>query len=74
MSLKGDETSLHRGKTGLILTPAATEYRDVPAIHLTDRLRSKHLATFSLQHPHNFAEYSNHFPTNMLASASDFFR
>ena len=73
ISFKGDEGSLRRGKTGLILTSAARECCDVLAIHLTDRLRSKHLATFSLLHPPKFAEYNKHFPRNLLASASDFF-
>ena len=73
ISFKGDGRSLRRGNTGLILTSAARECCDVLEIHLTDRLRSKHLATFSLLHSSKFAEYNNHFPTNSLASTSDFF-
>ena len=55
ISFKGDEGPLHRGKTELILTSVARELGDVLAIDLTDRLRSKHFATFSLLHPPNFA-------------------
>ena len=56
ISFKGDEGSLRRGNTRLILTSAARECCYVLAIHLTDRLRSKHLATFSLLRPPKFAE------------------
>ena len=48
LSSKGDEGYLRRINTGLILTSAARECCDMLAIHLTDRVRSKHLATFSL--------------------------
>ena len=74
ISLKGDGGSVRRGNTRLLLISAARECCDVLAIHLTDRLRSKNLATFSLLHPPKFAKRNNHFPTNLLASASDFFQ
>ena len=69
----GGEWFLRRGKIALTLTSAARECRDVLAIHLADRLRSKYLVTFSLLHLPKFAEYNDHFLTNLLASASDFF-
>ena len=72
ISFKGDKGSLRRGKIGLILTSADRECCDVLAIRPTNRLRSKHLATFSLLHPSKFAECNNHFPTNLLVFASDF--
>ena len=54
ISFKGDEGSLRRDKTLLILISAAKECCDALllalTIHLNDSLRSKHLATFSLLH------------------------
>ena len=55
ISVKGDEGSSRRGKTGLILTSADRECCDVLAIHLLFAYVANTFGTFSLLRPPNFA-------------------